>query len=365
MEQKVSKDFSGAEFYIVAPSKTRKRFAVVARFARGRPEQRTETLELDTIKATNRLYVNGKISREEAHEALSHLIKSLKGEDKKKKPAYLKANKTLVDDYFAKVYGPREIVSPQSAYNRLLRAIKAVGNLPLTTASDLEIFQTVRGYEPDQRLRKRLISTLSQLFRYIGRTDIQIPRIKKQRASVRHVTLKEFTEIIGAVADSGFASLCWAAFATGCRPGELFGLSTASYNDASKSVFIADQVDVVTGERRSTKTGERRHAVVIPEARSGLLEWLSLDEQERERIRKLRHSELFRRAARTALPSRKDNFVFYDLRHSYAICLLNKGISIDFVAQALGNSISVCQEHYLGFVLTSGGIETMSRILNS
>lgn len=50
---------------------------------------------------------------------------------------------------------------------------------------------------------------------------------------------------------------------------------------------------------------------------------------------------------------------FHDLRHSYAIELLNHGVSLSLTAQALGNSVQVCQEYYAGFELSDEGLDVI------
>lgn len=54
---------------------------------------------------------------------------------------------------------------------------------------------------------------------------------------------------------------------------------------------------------------------------------------------------------------------WHDLRHSYAVLLIGRGATITLVAQSMGNSVKVCEEYYSGYVLTSEGIETLSKIV--
>ena len=49
------------------------------------------------------------------------------------------------------------------------------------------------------------------------------------------------------------------------------------------------------------------------------------------------------------LQEKEKHLKFHDLRHSYAIYLLSLGMSLERVAQSLGNSIQFCQQYYVGF----------------
>lgn len=79
----------------------------------------------------------------------------------------------------------------------------------------------------------------------------------------------------------------------------------------------------------------------------------------RDRLRKN-----FQRACMKTFPSDKSKrLTYHDLRHSYAIRLLSKGIILDLVAQSLGNSSAVCQEYYSGYVLTHASLEMIASVV--
>lgn len=357
------KGIQQAELYIKPPTGTHKGFSVVARWGRGSLSQRTETLKLPEIKNTSRLYKEGKLSYEDAHKALTHLISQItEGKAKKKKePKYSQANKRILDRYFKKVYGPRDTKNPRNAYCRLIRVLKVIGKIPLSTGSDMEFYQAIKDATDDPATRKRLNSSLRQLLKFIGRTDFQVLRIKKTRRKIRYLTLEEFREVAKVIVDQKFALLCWSIFATGCRPGEVFALEPRSYSDKDNVVFVESSIDGETLDEEPTKTEEARHTVVIKECIPYLKAWLELPRKEKLSIRRLRHAEMFSKAVSTAFPE-KGRIVLYDLRHSFAIWWLNAGASTKLVAQSLGNSQIVCEQHYQGHYLTQGGVETMNRL---
>lgn len=370
MAKAIQRDFSHGEFYIRYPSETRKKFTVVHRTGRGTGKQKAVTLRLPEIVSANHLYKTGKITREQAYDSLCHLVEKLRSKvkvtprgRKKQVIVFHPQNKKLLDQYFAKVYGARELAHPENAYSRLKRAVRALGNVPLSTASDVEIFAAIKKFDETPKGRKRLMSSLCQILKFIGRTDVLVPRIKKVRPKIKRLTLEEFSAVAETIKDDSFRKLCWTFFSTGCRPGELMALTPDSLNKAERSIFVADQVDMETGqEGQPTKTGEQRHVGIIPEGYDIVIEWLKVSGVERERLRKSRLSQEFRKHVVKLFPE-KENIVFYDLRHSYATALLDRGASIELVAQSLGNSISVCQEHYVGYTLTNAGVAALNKIL--
>jgi integrase len=360
----MERDLSQAEVYVVAPTGERVRFAVRARWNRGRSNQVTQTLKLPEIDSTNRLYRTGKISREEAHAALTDLAHRLTKRKEQQKPLYCTANLKILNSYFEKIYGPREIKDRRSAYNRLKRAISAIGQLKLSTASPNELFEAVRNYEPNPQKRKAILSAVGQLLKYIGRHDVPVPRIRKARPKIRHLSLSEFQSVVAQITDKQFSLLCWAFFATGCRPGELFALDSGSLRN-DESVFVADSIDRDTKQLGPTKTGDQRHATFIGELFDQLKGWLAVPHAEKMGLRAKPHSKWFRKAVRKAFPNDQSKWAvtFYDIRHSYAIHCLTKGVPIDLVAQSLGNSEAVCNEFYTGYKLTAGGVSAMAKIL--
>jgi hypothetical protein len=54
---------------------------------------------------------------------------------------------------------------------------------------------------------------------------------------------------------------------------------------------------------------------------------------------------------------------FHDLRHSYAVYLIGKGMSLDWVAQSLGNSRDVCERFYKSHILQDDSIRLMRMML--
>ena len=139
-----------------------------------------------------------------------------------------------------------------------------------------------------------------------------------------------------------------------CRTGELFAIIPKSIR--SNIVLVQNQIDR-EGNKRDTKNRIVRKAFIIEAGRSKIIQWASLN---KTNYRNIKFSNVIRSACQKAFPDDKQKWVvFHDLRHSYAIHLLSKGISLSLVAQSLGNSVIVCQENYAGFSLADESIDAI------
>jgi len=140
------------------------------------------------------------------------------------------------------------------------------------------------------------------------------------------------------------------AFATGGRLGEIFAMTKTV--GAKRAVYIDRQMkmDLTYGP---TKNKRSRWIKVLEELWPDTQNWLKVSEAERKALRRERWADIVRGACKTAFPKDPEKHLkFHDLRHSYAIHCLSKGLTLEQVAKALGDSIVVVQEYYTGFVLT-------------
>jgi integrase len=286
----------------------------------------------------------------EAKEAVKREMARLKAREAGgPKVSLLEANERLLRKYWDQIYEHRNNRDPDAAWYRLRRAVLALGTVPLTASRD-EIQQAVNLQANNQR---DVVAALNQILKWMGRADTVLTRFRPEERVVLYKSLAELEELSGSF-EEPFRTLCWVAFATGCRLGEIFHLQPKHYNAKDCWVYVEAQ-------RRedweiSPPKNRKHRAAVIPEAIPWLLKWFSVPESDKKELRRKRHAELFRRVA-------GKDFKFHDLRHSYAIHLLTKGASLELVAQSLGDDIQVVQMYYAGFVLHDFGLETLNRLL--
>lgn len=262
----------------------------------------------------------------------------------------------LPGSYWHDVYGRRKrLVDRYSSYCDLRRAVEAVGLVSLITGTEREIQAQVdkRGY-PDNKQR-RLISRLNLLLKFIGRLDVQLERAREEQVEVKYLNEDEFNVVLAYVEQPWLKTLCKIAFHSGLRKGELFGVTAG---DLSPSIInVRRQMDDKL-KFRPTKTRVIRKAFLFPEGVTDFKEWVLKPVEELHVYRVAHVAEMFKIACHKAFPNNPlKHCVFHDLRHSYAIRLLEKGVPLSFVARSLGNSEAVCEKHYTGKVLTDGFIE--------
>lgn len=323
------------------------------------------TLEIPELDAVNKLLISGKLSLISAKKQVEDLRDSLYAKRDSEDPRLLfhSDNLQLLNRYWTEEYSDRDIVDLASMKADLRRAVESCGSLSMLTASKIDLGNQIAGYcEGNTKKQRRVISRINQLLKYVGR-DFVLRKPKESRLDVAYLTDLEMLRVLAQCKDDNFGLLCQIAFWTGLRMGEIFALRPN--NIRADYIIVESQIDD-EGERRATKTRAVRRAWVASDKLELVREWVRLPEEIKIELRDVRHSTLFKRLCRKAYPKDKSKWVrFHDLRHSYAVGLINKGVPINLVAQSLGNSISVCEKYYSGFVLRDEGIDTINRILKS
>lgn len=359
-----------AEFYVKAPTKDRASFAVMKRY---RSKGRTETLKLSEVASINDQYDKKILSEAEARKALRNVLEKLRKEESRKYPqlTFHKANLRLLEEYWRNVYSNRQHRDPQSCKNRLLRAVRAVGDLALVSASASELQEAINRSASDGVARRsgpginqrEVVSALNQLLKYLGRTDIKLSRWHKETSDIRHLNLEDFEKMASQLPTRFLKVIARVAFSTGCRIGEVFALTSNSFDLKRRTVFVKNQM-LRNGKLSHTKNRRQRRVRVLDQGIPWLKEWFDIPENEKQAMRNFQFAGAIRKACTKAFPKEPSKrCTFHDLRHSFAIHLLGLEVPLDYVARSLGDSVQVCQEYYVGYTLHDEGIETISRIL--
>jgi len=357
---------SKASYAIKKPSKSagkgqRATFAIQEVTATSR-----HTLDLEPVDSINKLFLAGTITRNEAERQVEAVRAALYKQRDQDTPAavFSSENLKLLDKYWKAEYSDRDLVDTETMKADLKRALGSVGVLSLVVASRSELQVAVNEtYADKPNLQRRAVSRLNQLLRFAGR-DFTLRKVKAVRADVPFLTWDELKTVLPHLPSDHWRLLAKVAWVTGCRVGEIFALSAASLKP--KYLFVTAQIDK-DGKRRETKTRSERKASILmqEQGRQCVTEWLAIPSGVRVALRSERHSTVFKRACKKAFPKEPLKLCkFHDLRHSYAIDLIGKGVPISLVSQAMGNSVAVCEKHYSGFVLQDEGIDTIQRLLN-
>lgn len=352
-------------FVLKKPSEKdgRRTFQVLKRTVTKDRPIKHERIENERLTAINASLLNGiqdAVACEiQAREVISDLMKI----ERQRLPRVVhnEENQRLVQSYWDREYSDREVLDSKAAYNRLVRAAEAVGNLSLFSASRQELQKAVNAKYKDNRQRD-VVSALNQLLSFCGR-GIELIRREEIIDDVRYLTESEFNTVQKHVEDGLDRLLQRVAYVTGLRQGELFALTPDSTLGAQ--FFSQHQIDRQL-QRRQTKRrlAKKRQIYVLPGGEDAFREWANVPKKLKLEYRNRKHAEVLQRACQKTFPNHEEkHIVFHDLRHSYAIYLVSRGVSLTQVAQCLNNSYAVCERYYSGFVLKDETIENIKRII--
>jgi integrase len=344
-------------FYLKKPGKGRARYSVLRDVIKPDGRRVQELVQDERIDAVNRAYKSKLRDTTSCELELAEIIRQLYLPHTEAPPTFTEENRRLLEKYWEAEYADRSIVDPDSARNDLLRAIAAVGTLSLVTATKEQLQRAVdRALKGNKQ--RRVVSTLNQLLKFTKR-PLKLRRVPKEKRRVRFLSPAEFAKVVAAEPDFNNQQLMKACFATGGRVGEVFAINVEDIRAGVARIDKQLKRDLTTTAR---KRGGECLAVVHPDYAKDVLAWASREDKESLRLRSW--PKIVRAACERVFPDEPSKWVStHGLRHSYAIWLLSKGVSLSLVAQSLGDSDAVVQEYYAGFVLAPDSIATIKRLI--
>jgi integrase len=358
------KNKSKVKFNLRRPSKGQRRsFSIDKQVCIPGQKSKSETLKDERIEAINKAFKSGLINEHRATLQAKDVVKDLYRQHKLETEGaivYNSENQKVLKKFFEKEYTGRELVDECSIKNDFTRAIEALGSISIISSTPEQLQKAIDSKIKKANKQRRVVSRLNSLLKFIQR-DFKLKKKPKEYEDVKHLNLANFKKAVANVEDLNMQVLCWVAIGTGCRLGEIFALQP---NDFRKNVLhVTYQIDKKQAKRR-TKNKKARKVSAVPECLPYLQKWFKIDSEVKEGLRNARHADIIREACSKAFPGEVDkHLVFHDLRHSHAIHLLNQGVSLSLVAQQLGNSFTVCQDHYTGFTLSDDGVDAIANIL--
>jgi integrase len=298
---------------------------------------------------------------------VKEIIKDLYKKDsrcRKKMNIHNAENWKVVDDFWEQVYSFRPLINEYTARNELKNAIEVLGQLSIYSASREEI-QTCIDKKYKGNSQRRIVGRLSQLLRFVGRENVKLRRQHKDMIKVSFLNEVEFKKVLAVVPTQIEKTLLELCYYSGLRIGEAYGLE-AHHLLPDGTIRVTGQLDR-NGVRRQTKTKRPRLAFLFPQGTDAFNYWTQASEVEKATIDRLESSrELMKKYCKIAFPKDSSkHLTFHALRHCYAINLLSKGVAMSLVAQSLGNTLSVCQQHYVGFELTNDSIQAIHSVIGS
>lgn len=333
------------------------------------PRERTKTFRiyLDNhpindvrIAAISDKYIKREIDFQTAKEEAYKVIRELRNTHRMASlNLYPDANQDVYNK-IKQLYQKRDRTSESSkamALAGVRRCMGLLGNKVIHSVSLEELKEIVRNQ--DHRSRQKMSVWFNVLLKAASRTEfLSIPQ--SYRISVNFLTIQEMIRIINHLKEV-YKLPAIVAFSTGCRLGEVFGISKVG---RKRSVYVDRQMyeHPLHGEwyGRPKWVGENdtlRWTPVIEWGWDSTKTWITLlnelSEAEKIKLRRLNWGEIVRNACRKAFPNRPNkHLTFRDLRHCYAVYWLEKGATSKTIADAMGNSEAVVNKHYHGFVMT-------------
>jgi integrase len=350
--KRISKKSSGngrsGAIYLKAPTlgSGRARFAIIEK----KPNGTCQTVQSEALTAINVAFVEKKISFDQARIFVKDIVDQLRP-----KTAILhnQGNLKILEDYWSAEYADRDLIDLFSAKRRLIRAVEACGHYSLRSASQVEL-QTEINSKFKGNKQRNLVAALNQILKWLKR-DIKLRKVREEIREVPHLSAEELESVLLLIQKPELKLLYETAFATGMRLGELFAMKPQDIIGSHVRVYY--QIDRLL-IRRQTKNRKDRNVYTLPKHREAVKSWAVL--ATKQELRGLEFSKITRKLTEKALGR---SLTFHDLRHSYAIYLVSRGVGLTLVSQSLGDTIPVTEKYYSGFTLRPESIQLIDSIL--
>lgn len=351
----MSRSISRTRYSLKRPTNGRRTFAIMVDTIHPDGQRKQRPLSDNRIDAINKAYLAGIRDKAIAEAEIHDLLGTLREEEIKRRggrPVFSEENQRLLEAYWKAEYEQRDIVGVEQARARLKRALEVLGPKSLLTI-DKNALQTLLNRRYKGNKQRDRAAALNQLLKFSGR-KFELMLAKPERRLVRYLSAADVATALRHV-EEPYRSLYGACFATGARVGEAFSFTPGAVKE--QAVFIDRQLDDDFFERE-TKNRRNRHAPIIPQFRACVEQWAATPEKA-----KYRRDRLAERLQEACVRAGVKPITVHDLRHSYAVHLLGRGVSLSMVAQCLANSIQVCQEYYAGFTLTADNVDAVAHKL--
>lgn len=314
-----------------------------------REGQKSKKFSSPALEALNLAWSQEQISAEEAELKCREIIKQIR-KKKEKLSVFNSVNARAVEQYWDAEYAHRLLVDPDGMKRSLISAANDVGHLSLLVATRAELQQKINEkYFDNPEKHRRTCSRLNQLLKYLKR-DFKLILAKPENPEVNYINEIQLKQLLMAIQPE-YRPIIATLFYTGMRIGETFVFQIKSEG----VIRVEKQLDD-KGRVRAVKNRRPRTVAVDMAGWNYVVECHRLM-QERFYPRNKDFRKIVNNASQKLFTDKRHHIVAHDLRHSFAIHMLNKGCSITEIALLLGDSVAVANQYYVGFVATDETIK--------
>lgn len=253
----------------------------------------------------------------------------------------------------------------RSGIDALNRSILALGDMCLKTTPIKDMQDRIDDLlDGNKGSHDVVVMRLNSLLRFIDRptTDKLESLPETYDEPVRQISWEDLNIVLDGIDEHLFKVMIMISYFCGLRIGEIFALTKkqVSVNKNWLSIHVNRQMyrDLTYGLPKRRKI---RRAFGFKNGKEWIDVWNGVHENKRFELRNKDYSKMMRKACKQA---GVDEICFHDLRHCYAINLLNRGLAMTTVARSMGNSEKVCKKHYAGYEINEEGIEMMGQIIS-
>jgi len=320
--------------------------------------QKIDSLELDRI---NENYKSGILIIGEAFAQVLKLKEKIlpKKQEDDFEDSNIQAIKKLKSQPSKKIRKKESIQANDLDYSRIL---KLLGKDSIVTIDISEFQSRIISSKLSPYTQNRVIIFANKLLKFVGREE----RLEKVDADFETLYINEddLKKLLPNLSKLD-QQITRIFFYSGLRLGELFGIKDPQnkYNVTSGELKISRQLkeDLYYD---SLKRNSKRTIKIVKEIKTDFENFKNISEDFLMSYRN-KYSKHLLKATRKTFKDESKHISAHDLRHSFAMYCLEKGINISQIAKLLGNSVSVCEKHYTSGASTSNFLNEIEKKMAS
>ncbi|MFN3454048.1 MAG: tyrosine-type recombinase/integrase [Pseudobdellovibrio sp.] len=347
--------------YLKRPNGKRKTFSLYNQVVNPNGSTTNVTIQSDEIESLNTQLKQNKITYDEALEIAKRLCKQYNIDlgVEAIPTSIIEKNETVLMRYWKYEYTDRNLECEKSALDKLKASIRALGSIDISTAKKEDIAYQIKSLNIKTNVKRMYIGKLNQILKFLNR-GFQLRLPKEEFLEVKYLTLDDLNLVLNNISNDYQKLAILTLFHTGLRASELMALDHSKLLE--KSILINSQYDFQKKKFKQTKNRKIRKAYILYNNVELIKEWIKVKDLS---ISVNSITKSFSIACKKTFPTTPEKHCsLHSLRHSYAI-LLARSVGLFLTAQSIGDSTSVTEKYYTGFLLQDESIELIDSKMKS